>query len=79
MQPDISKLVLPPAYCAERQQVFPSKTSFEWFVRQHRLSLVQGSAIFMISGRWLVYPGGFDSYLVQLGTEGALARVHEDD
>ncbi|MFL6694246.1 MAG: hypothetical protein ACJ8GO_14950, partial [Ramlibacter sp.] len=61
-------------YGAEREHVFPSKTSLIWFLRQHKAALVDARALLMLSGRWFVDPEKFDEYVLAEGTRAAGAR-----
>jgi hypothetical protein len=61
----IKSLRLPAEYQAERQNVFPSMSSLNWFVRQHRDHLVQRGALVAPAGRKLIEPDKFDSYVMR--------------
>jgi hypothetical protein len=81
MSGDLLRLRALQDYAAERVHVFPSKTSMQWFVRQHKEILIRKGALLMISGRWFVDPEKFDSYILSEGNRAASARsnrVFED-
>lgn len=59
---------------AERALVFPSKTSLDWILRQHKHHLVDAGALLMIAGRWSVLPEKFDGYVLEEGRRAATAR-----
>ncbi|WP_332815968.1 hypothetical protein [Ramlibacter sp.] len=59
------------AYGAEREHVFPSKTSLAWFLRRHKPALIQAGALLMITGRWFVDPEKFDDYVISEGRSAA--------
>ena len=65
-------------YGAKRVHVFPSKTSMDWFLRQHKQSLIKGGALFMICTRWFVDPERFDAYVLDEGRRAANARAKRD-
>jgi hypothetical protein len=62
-------------YGAKRGNVFPSKTSMAWFVRQHKEALVRSGALLMITGRWFVDAERFDAYVLSEGSRAALAHT----
>ena len=74
MSGDLLRLKALQEYAAERAHVFPSKTSMQWFVRQHKETLITVGALLMISGRWFVDPEKFDSYILAEGNRAASAR-----
>jgi hypothetical protein len=74
MSGDLLRLRALQEYAAERAHVFPSKTSMQWFVRQHKETLISTGALLMISGRWFVDPKKFDSYILSEGNRAASAR-----
>ena len=64
-------LVLPTAYQAERQALFPSPTSLEWFTRQHRPLLLRAKALSVIAGRTQIDAEAFESVVAQVGLKQA--------
>ena len=66
--------VLPEQYAAARPLLFPSPTSFRWFVRQHRAEMVERCAVLMPTGRLLVDPEAFDSAVVAIGARQAVIK-----
>lgn len=62
-------------YRESRQHLFPSKGSLDWFVRQHKTSLVQAGALLMVAGQWFADPVRFDGAVVSIGAERARAHL----
>lgn len=60
--------ILPDEYVAARPVLFPSPTSFSWFVRRHRDELVRRGAVLMPTGRLLVEPEAFDQAVREIGS-----------
>lgn len=50
---------------------FPSKDSLKWFMRQHRMELVERGAIISIAGRLRFHPGLFQQVAVDIGRQAA--------
>lgn len=71
MQSELSELTLLPTYREQRQHIFPSQSSLDWFIRKHRQGLVQAGALLFLTGRWFTDPSKFDSYLIGLGSRQA--------
>jgi hypothetical protein len=65
-------------YGAKRCNVFPSKTSMAWFVRQHKEALVSSGALLMITGRWFVDADRFDTYVLSEGGRAAVAHTRRN-
>lgn len=63
--------ILPAEYAAARPALFPSQTSFQWFVRTHREELVRRGAVLMPTGRLLVDPATFDQFVREIGSRRA--------
>jgi hypothetical protein len=70
----LNRLQLPAEYIAQRQHLFPSQPSFDWFVRRNRDALVQAGAMLRPTGRWLVQPDSFDQAVLAIGTQRAKAN-----
>jgi len=61
---EIFSLVSPDAYrTAGRTNIFPTKSSLDWFIRKHRNSLIKTKAIVFPTGRKLISPERFDQYI----------------
>ncbi len=67
----LNRLQLPAEYVAQRQHLFPSQPSFDWFVRRNRSALVQAGALLRPTGRWLVEPAAFDAAILTIGAQRA--------
>ena len=74
MNETVDALQLPQQYRSDRPHLFPSDSSFEWFVRQNRTELVQAGAPVRPTGRLLVQPASFDRVILSVGTRRAGAR-----
>ena len=59
---------------AGRSHLFPSPTSFKWYVRQHRDELIKRGAIVKVCGRTHVVEQPMDMAVLELG---ATAMLHE--
>ncbi len=77
METEIANLVMPSAYCAQRQHIFQSKTSFDWFIRRHRAALIGEGAMLMLTGRWFLKPEAFDAFLLKLGQRSAQSHARQ--
>jgi hypothetical protein len=75
VQTQLPNLVTLAQYREARQQIFPSDTSLDWFLRKHRPYLVAVGGLLMIAGRWLVSPMEFDAYVLANGRSTAQART----
>lgn len=71
MSTDISDLRTLRRYRAEREHIFPSDASLEWFARQHRRALIAAGALLVIGGRRMVDPSTFDEVVLRVGHETA--------
>jgi hypothetical protein len=72
---DVMKLLLLANYREQREHVFPSKSSLDWFLRKHRAALVRAGALLLLTGRWFVDAPRFDAYLVEHGACTAAAHA----
>ncbi|MDP2007843.1 MAG: hypothetical protein Q8K45_19395 [Rubrivivax sp.] len=71
----LSALVAPRDYQAQRQNLFPSPTSLEWYARQNRDRLIDAGALLMHSGRWYVHAEKFDACVFAVGAERAKRQL----
>lgn len=67
METSVKDLIGRAAYREQNTHVFPSASSLDWFIRQHRTELIQSGAIVKIAKRWLVAPTVFDTTAIQIG------------
>jgi hypothetical protein len=67
----VSRLQLPSEYRAERDHLFPSPSSFDWFVRRNRTELIAAGALLIPTGRWMVEPAAFDEAIMTIGARRA--------
>ena len=72
-------LVTPNEYQAANENVFPSTHSFGWFVRKHRVELVEAGALIDVTGRPMVDPQPMDSAVLKIGSRRAAARISKSD
>lgn len=72
---DVLKLAPLSEYRAQRQHIFPSQPSLDWYLRKNRPGLVENGAMLLLAGRWFVNAERFDAYLLQAGTEAAKAHT----
>lgn len=63
----VSSLTPTTTYAQERRHLFPTDESIRWFVRRHKLELIQAGALLMVSGRWLADPAILDEKVVEIG------------
>ena len=61
----------PEDFRGPRQHIYPSRGSFQWFIRQHKSELVEAGALVCPTGRWLVQPEAFDQAVMQIGMRRA--------
>jgi hypothetical protein len=73
MPESLVHLELPAQYVARRAHLFPSQSSFDWFVRRNRDDLVKSGALLRPTGRWLVSPAAFDEAVLAIGARRAHA------
>ena len=72
MSTELSRLQRPADFISDgRTTVFPSPTSWQWFVRTHRHRLLAGGALLKVGNRLLVDPPKFDAVVVDVGQEQA--------
>ncbi len=50
---------------------YPTRQSFEWFIRVHRDRLVAAGAMILVAGRWSFHPARFKDVVVEVGTAQA--------
>jgi hypothetical protein len=55
--------------------VFPSLPSVRWFVRQHRLELLEAGVIVELAGRTLVNVETFSAKALEIGRRAAAGRT----
>ena len=70
----LSDLCALPTYRQQRENVFPSEGSLQWFVRTHRDDLVRRGALLMLAGQWRIHVERFDAYVLEAGQAAALKR-----
>lgn len=58
-------------YRAERERIFPSPNSFDWYIRQNRARLIAAGALLKIRGTWFVHEPRFDDFVLRGGQEAA--------
>lgn len=63
----LQRLLTPPNYQAARQNVFPSQTSLQWFIRTNRRNLIDSGALVTIAGRNLIVEEAFDATVLAIG------------
>jgi hypothetical protein len=61
------------AYIADRSVVFPSRESWRWFERTHRLELMKAGALTAPTGKKLVDPVITDAIVARVGHERVLS------
>ena len=59
------------AYRQQREHIFPSYQSLQWFVRRNRGALIDAGALVMLTGQWHAHEAAFDAYVLQAGAEAA--------
>jgi hypothetical protein len=77
MQSAVAQLVPLTEYREQRQHLFPSNGSLEWFVRKHRATLIEAGALLMIGGRHFAHPEKFDAYIPGAGKEAAASHAQK--
>ena len=70
----LATLVRLPDYQGQREHLFGSFASIQWFVRTHRDRLVDDGALLMLRGQWFVAPGVFDRSIREIGIANATSR-----
>ena len=50
---------------------YPTRQSFEWFIRVRRDQLVAGGAMILVGGRWMFHPARFKDVVVDVGSAQA--------
>jgi hypothetical protein len=70
--PSAPRYLKPDEYWTARPQFFASPDSFRWFVRHHRVELVEAGALICPTGRWAVQPEAFDLVLQHVGQRRAV-------
>lgn len=72
----LAKLKTPDGYQADRANIFPSKTSLQWFMRTRREQLVAANAVLVPAGRVMIDPDAFDCVVIAVGTQ--MAQAHKE-
>jgi hypothetical protein len=75
VQTQVAQLMLRTEYREQRQHIFPSQPSLDWFVRKHRAGLVEAGALLMLTGRWFFDAEKFDAYMILTGGKAAKAQT----
>jgi hypothetical protein len=70
----ITSLATLAEYRRQREHVFGSRGSLDWYLRRNRTGLIESGALLLVAGRWFADPERFDSYIVATGA--AAAREH---
>ncbi len=55
--------------------LFPSTTSFDWYLRKHKAHLVNSGAIFVLRGKWHVIPEKVESAVMDIGSKLAAQKL----
>lgn len=71
----LRSLVTPDTYRGERDTVFPTSPSLQWFMRANRAELVAAGALLMPVGRWMINPAKFDAAVETIGQRRALRAL----
>jgi len=58
-------------YRETRRHLFPSDSSLDWYIRQHRAQLVESGALVKHLNQWHALPQEFDRYLLEAGKRAA--------
>jgi len=69
--PKLSSLLSLEGYREQREHIFPSPGSLQWFIREHREELVRAGALLMIARRRQIMPEPFDIYVIENGIREA--------
>lgn len=59
------------SYRESRQHIFPSRSSMEWYVRQHKQALVTSGALLIIRKSWHANAMLFDQCVIAEGAKAA--------
>lgn len=73
-QSNLSQLTPLAMYREQRELIFASKHSLDWYVRRHRNDLIEGGALLLVAGRWFADAERFDAYVMAQGA--ATAKAH---
>lgn len=71
----VSALVSLLEFQEQRQRLFPSQGSLQWYLRSHKPGLVDAGALLMHAGKWWVSPAHFDQYILSAGAKAAHSQV----
>lgn len=73
MSETIAALMSPDQYRESRSHLFPSRLSFDWYIRQHRVELLEAGALFIIAGKTRVDGPRCDAVVMDVGRAAAMA------
>lgn len=76
---DVLKLTTLAEYRQQRQHIFPSQSSLDWYLRRNRSALVANGALLLLTGRWFVNAERFDTHVLQAATSAARAHAARGD
>jgi hypothetical protein len=62
----------------ELANIFPTRGSLEWELRQHRRAYIDGGAIFEIAGRLVAHPATFQRIAIEIGARKLASRIDSD-
>lgn len=68
-------LCRPNEYRQQREQMFPSAGSMEWYLRINRSALVESGALLLHAKQWFVVPEKFDGFVLERAQREAQRKL----
>ncbi len=59
------------AYRRANEEVWSTKTKFDWYLRRNRVRLVKAGAMVMVGGAWRIHVAAFDAEAMSIAREDA--------
>lgn len=74
-QASVAQIVALDLYREQRENLFPSLSSFQWWLRTHRRRAIEGGALLLVRGRYHVNPQRMDACIAAAGEEAARRQL----
>ena len=71
----VAQIVALDVYRAQREHLFPSLSSFQWWLRTNRRLAIEAGALLLVRGRYHVQPDKMDSCIAVAGEQAARRQL----
>lgn len=66
-------------YRQKREHIFASPSALDWFIRMHKLQLVEAGALVLLTGQWRAHEERFDAVVLEVGSAAAARQSARGD